>query len=141
MTLPSYYAFQTFGGCRALRHWQRNTHQTSRQKTSSYVLEKHKPYDKEAQNNREARFRLSFCQLIDIQECTKHVIQMVSTNDMVESAVVHGNYYGTSRKQLEKIGSTGRIPLLDIDIRGVESISKLMPIQAIFLLPPSHSVW
>lgn len=66
---------------------------------------------------------------------------MVSTNDMVESAVVHGNYYGTSRKQLEKIGSTGRIPLLDIDIRGVESISKLMPIQAIFLLPPSHSVW
>ena len=54
---------------------------------------------------------------------------MVTENGFIEHAQFSGNCYGTSRKALADIQSTGRRPILDIDaqvrnesitIRGVE---------------------
>ena len=54
--------------------------------------------------------------------------------DMLESAKVHGNFYGTSRAALASIAQGNRIPLLDIDIRGVESIARMIHLNSLFLL-------
>jgi len=43
----------------------------------------------------------------------------------LEWAEVHGNYYGTSRKPIEKAMKEGKIVFLDIDVQGFESIKKL----------------
>jgi guanylate kinase len=44
----------------------------------------------------------------------------------IESAAVHGNYYGTSKKAVEDVQQAGKICILDIDVRTAEP-SSLMP--------------
>lgn len=65
---------------------------------------------------------------------------MLDSGDMVEHAFVHNNYYGTSKAYLQEIDKKEKIALLDIDICGVESISKVMPLNAVFLFPPSFDI-
>jgi guanylate kinase len=63
----------------------------------------------------------------------------VRRNQFVEWAVVHGNYYGTSRRELRK-GAHLDI-LLDIDVQGARQIKKKVPEAVlIFVLPPSFDV-
>lgn len=40
----------------------------------------------------------------------------------LESAAVHGNYYGTSVKSVEDVQKAGKICVLDIDVQGVRSV-------------------
>jgi guanylate kinase len=62
--------------------------------------------------------------------------QMIKEEKFVEWAVIHGNYYGTSKRELEKKGTMGDL-LLDIDVQGAEQIrSKLKRGVFIFILPP-----
>ncbi|TAK91006.1 MAG: guanylate kinase [Burkholderiaceae bacterium] len=65
-------------------------------------------------------------------------VQRRSTGEFLESAEVHGNYYGTSRRHIEELMHTGRDVLLEIDWQGARQVRKLFP-QAlgIFILPPS----
>jgi guanylate kinase len=57
---------------------------------------------------------------------------------MLESAQVHGNYYGTPRAPIEKAIAKGDVVLLDIDTRGAETIRRKRPdAVTIFLLPPT----
>lgn len=56
----------------------------------------------------------------------------------VETATVHGNFYGTPKSEIDRILNSGRNCLLDIDVQGSRSIRKLYPEAVhIFILPPS----
>lgn len=56
----------------------------------------------------------------------------------VEHAVVHGNYYGTSKEAIEVLQSENKITILDIDVQGVKSVKKSgVPAKYIFIAPPS----
>jgi guanylate kinase len=45
----------------------------------------------------------------------------------LEWAEVHGNFYGTSKRQIDKALSEGKIVFLDIDVQGHENVRKVYP--------------
>jgi guanylate kinase len=58
--------------------------------------------------------------------------------EFLESAEVHGNYYGTSRLLIEAEMRAGTDVLLEIDWQGAQQVKKQFPHAAgIFVLPPS----
>ncbi|HEY8992359.1 MAG TPA: hypothetical protein VIM37_00750 [Candidatus Microsaccharimonas sp.] len=61
----------------------------------------------------------------------------------VEAKSVHGNtLYGTSINSYKRVIESGRIPLLEIDVQGMEDLMREAPgFEAILLLPPSFAVW
>jgi len=62
--------------------------------------------------------------------------QMIEMDKLAEWAVVHGHYYGTSKREIEKKGSE-RDLLLDIDIQGAQQIkTKFKKAVFIFIIPP-----
>jgi guanylate kinase len=66
--------------------------------------------------------------------------RMRAGGELLESALVHGNHYGTSRRTVESVCATGADVLLEIDWQGAAQIRKLKPdAVAIFVLPPSIS--
>ncbi|MBN1383597.1 MAG: guanylate kinase [Elusimicrobia bacterium] len=59
----------------------------------------------------------------------------------VETAVVHGHYYGTLHEQLEKKLETGKNVVLDIDVVGALNVKKKYPQSLlIFVVPPSMKI-
>jgi len=63
---------------------------------------------------------------------------MIEKGEFVEWAEVHGNLYGTSRKQLEQLIAAGHDVILDIDTQGARQIRKTYGNGIfIFILPPS----
>ncbi|NOR54286.1 MAG: guanylate kinase [Candidatus Aminicenantes bacterium] len=63
--------------------------------------------------------------------------QIIKEEKFVEWATVHGNYYGTSRREMEKKGALGDL-LLDIDVQGAQQVkSRIKKAVFIFILPPS----
>jgi len=64
--------------------------------------------------------------------------QMLEQNEFLESALVHGNHYGTSQRWINEQRSAGSDILLEIDWQGAAQVRKLMPEAiGIFILPPS----
>ena len=64
-----------------------------------------------------------------------------AAGDFLETAYVHGNYYGTCRIWIEKELSLGADIILEIDWQGARQIKTLFPkATAVFILPPSMSV-
>lgn len=62
--------------------------------------------------------------------------RMIKREEFVEWARVHGNYYGTSRNELEKKSEKGDL-LLDIDVQGAGQIKeKYEEAIFVFILPP-----
>jgi guanylate kinase len=62
--------------------------------------------------------------------------RMIRDEKFVEWAEVHGNYYGTSKSELEKKAGHGDL-LLDIDVQGAGKIKeKNMEATFVFILPP-----
>ena len=58
--------------------------------------------------------------------------------EFLESALVHGKYYGTSRVWIEEQMAAGRDVLLEIDWQGARQVrEKIADIVGIFILPPS----
>ncbi len=56
----------------------------------------------------------------------------------LEYAEVHGNFYGTSREQTEKMTAAGKDVILEIDVQGAGWVLKRSPgAVSIFILPPS----
>ncbi len=67
--------------------------------------------------------------------------EMIAAGDFLESAIVHGNLYGTSRKQVLRDTSAGRDIILEVDVQGAASVRELMlDSVSIFILPPSFEV-
>lgn len=63
---------------------------------------------------------------------------MQARGEFLESAEVHGNLYGTSRKWIEETMAAEQDVLLEIDCQGAQQIRTVYPQAAsIFILPPS----
>ena len=59
----------------------------------------------------------------------------------VESAVVHGNNYGTPENEIRRIHDDGHDALMVIDVQGAEAVrTRLVDAVTIFVLPPSQKV-
>jgi len=64
--------------------------------------------------------------------------KMLDQGQFLESALVHGNYYGTSQAWLNDQRAAGADILLEIDWQGAAQVRKLIPDAiGIFILPPS----
>jgi guanylate kinase len=55
----------------------------------------------------------------------------------LETAVVHGNRYGTSRGEVIDVIESGRDVILDIDVQGADQIREKIETVGVFILPPS----
>ncbi|HYV83955.1 MAG TPA: guanylate kinase [Pyrinomonadaceae bacterium] len=67
--------------------------------------------------------------------------EMVAAGEFLESACVHGNFYGTSKEQIMSETATGTDIILEVDVQGAASVRKLlMDSVSIFILPPSYEV-
>lgn len=65
--------------------------------------------------------------------------RMIVASEFLEHANVYGNFYGTSRAQVEKVLAAGENMLLEIDWQGAQQIARALPERhAIFILPPSR---
>jgi len=62
----------------------------------------------------------------------------IAEGGFLEYAEVHGNLYGTSKSQIERITESGRDVILEIDVQGAEAVMAQVPDSvSIFILPPS----
>ena len=61
------------------------------------------------------------------------------SDSLLESAEVHGNFYGTPREPVEQAMSEGRDMLFDIDWQGAQQLQQKMQadVVSIFVLPPT----
>ena len=63
---------------------------------------------------------------------------MAARGDFLESAAVHGNLYGTSRRWIEDTRGQGFDIVLEIDWQGAREMRRLFPDAiTLFILPPS----
>ena len=71
----------------------------------------------------------------------KQFVAMRDTDELLEWAEVHGNFYGTPREPVDKVLAQGRDVLFDIDFQGAQQVRAKagMDAVAIFILPPSMS--
>ena len=67
--------------------------------------------------------------------------ELIDEGEFLEYATVHGNFYGTSIKQINAEIALGRDIILEIDVQGAESVRRTMPeAVSIFILPPSFEI-
>jgi guanylate kinase len=61
------------------------------------------------------------------------------SDELLEWAEVHGNFYGSPREPVERAMAEGRDILFDIDWQGAHQLQEKMPadVVSIFVLPPS----
>lgn len=68
--------------------------------------------------------------------------RLIQQDFFLEWALVHDNYYGTSKRYIEKELRKGYKVILDIDVQGYRIIkSKIQNVKSIFILPPSEKIW
>ena len=66
---------------------------------------------------------------------------LIDGGSFIEWAKVHGNYYGTAKKEIDRIQNDGKIPIFDVDVQGARSMrSSLEEAAYIFIVPPSREV-
>jgi guanylate kinase len=66
--------------------------------------------------------------------------QMIQDGQFVEHAQLYGDYYGTSRAEIERILAAGKDVVLDIDTEGASLVTSQLPDAcAIFVFPPSYA--
>ena len=71
----------------------------------------------------------------------KEFRELLEADRFLEYAEVYGNWYGTSRLEVQSHLEAGRDVLLDIDVQGAMSVKGAMPEAIlIFVLPPSFEV-
>lgn len=63
---------------------------------------------------------------------------LISTGAFLEYALVHGNYYGSPRKEVEDYINQGYDVVLVIDVQGMRQVKSNFPeVITVFILPPS----
>ena len=65
--------------------------------------------------------------------------RMKAAGELLESAEVHGNGYGTPRAPVEKVLAQGRDMLFDVDWQGAKQVRERLgdDVVSVFVLPPS----
>lgn len=64
-----------------------------------------------------------------------------AAGEFLESALVHGHYYATSKDWLDAQMSAGNDVLLEIDYQGAQQVKAIFPLSVgIFIAPPSLQV-
>ena len=64
--------------------------------------------------------------------------EAIERGEFVEHALVHGNYYGTSKAAVDAVARLGKSCILDIDVQGAHSVrASGMGAVFIFVAPPS----
>jgi guanylate kinase len=67
--------------------------------------------------------------------------EMVGAGEFLEWACVHGNFYGTAKRQIAQETAAGVDIVLEVDVQGAASVRQLlMDSVSIFILPPSPEV-
>jgi guanylate kinase len=74
---------------------------------------------------------------------TDTALKKLHDNAYIEAKLVHGDtIYGTSIASYQRVVESGRTPILEIDIQGMEDLMEAAPgFEAILLLPPSFEIW
>ena len=68
-------------------------------------------------------------------------LEMIDNDEFFEWAEVYGNYYGTSKKEIDRILKSGKFPLFDVDVQGSKILRKKLPDAVfIFIIPPSLNI-
>ena len=67
--------------------------------------------------------------------------QKIEKNEFIEWAIVHRNYYGTTKKEVDRLGLMGKIPIFDVDVQGARQLKKKIEGSVfVFIVPPSLEV-
>jgi guanylate kinase len=67
--------------------------------------------------------------------------EMVAAGEFLEWACVHGNHYGTAKRQVAEETAAGVDIVLEVDVQGAASVRQLLlDSVSIFILPPSYEV-
>jgi guanylate kinase len=67
---------------------------------------------------------------------------MLESRQFIEAKFVHGTVYGTSANELQKAHDEDKIAVTDLDVQGVKEYKDFsQEVVAIFIIPPSFSVW
>lgn len=67
--------------------------------------------------------------------------EMVEADEFLEWAYVHGNLYGTAKRQLARETAAGLDIILEVDVQGAASVRELeLDAVSIFILPPSYEI-
>jgi len=67
--------------------------------------------------------------------------EKIRSEEFLEWAEVHGNLYGTSKPETERIRAEGQDILLDVDVQGADQVRKAEPeAVTMFVMPPSFEV-
>lgn len=67
--------------------------------------------------------------------------RMIQNGEFIEWAFVHGHYYGTPWRELNRAQEEGYDLVLDIDVQGAQQLmAKIPEAVSIFVLPPSLEV-
>ena len=70
-----------------------------------------------------------------------HFRVLIDQCAFIEWAKVHGNYYGTAKKEIDRIRNIGKIPIFDVDVQGARTLQTVLDGAAfIFIVPPSREV-
>ena len=65
---------------------------------------------------------------------------MINEEEFIEFAEVHGNFYGTTKKEIDEKLMNFEIVILEIDTNGAKQVlSNIANCRSIFILPPSYS--
>lgn len=68
-------------------------------------------------------------------------MEMRERGEFIESACVHGYYYGTHRATIERMLGEGNDVIMDIDVQGAAQMRAAMPeAVTVFIMPPSKKV-
>ncbi|OGS45694.1 MAG: guanylate kinase [Elusimicrobia bacterium RIFOXYD2_FULL_34_15] len=71
----------------------------------------------------------------------REFLRKKKANKFVETAIVHGYYYGTLKEQLDKNLKAGKNVVLNIDVKGALNVKKIYPESLlIFIVPPSMNI-
>lgn len=62
--------------------------------------------------------------------------RMIENREFVEFAQFSGNWYGTSKKELDRIREGGRVAVLDVERQGVLSLKQALPEARYILFKP-----
>ncbi len=67
--------------------------------------------------------------------------EMTAAGEFLEWACVHGNFYGTAKRQVAEETAAGLDIIVEVDVQGAASVRQLlMDSVSIFILPPSPEV-